>query len=244
LGRIYVYMGTAGSPTGTVGAYIYTHSGTYGTSSVPTTPLLASSNLVNAADITAGLNTFEFEDEFTLVNTTNYCLAIVYTSGTATNYLTVSYDNTSPTHGGNAASFGTSTWTAQSGWDLYFLVYGGAILKITATNASNPTLDHNPGAGATIIDNEKSVTFTGMKDNTEVRVYETGTTTEIDGIENATAGSPDDRSFTWSANATTVVDYVIHNVSYEYIRVEGYTVGTVDTTIPIQQRFDRNYSNP
>jgi hypothetical protein len=90
-----------------------------------------------------------------------------------------------------------------------------------------------------------TVTFTNIKDDTEVRVYATGTTTEIAGTENATTGSPDDRSFAWSADAGTVVDYVLINVAgWQIIRVEGYTVPSSNTSLPIQQVIERNYSNP
>lgn len=93
-----------------------------------------------------------------------------------------------------------------------------------------------------------SVTFKNMKDNSEVRVYATGTNTEIAGIEDATAGTPDNREFSWSSTATTVVDYVIHNFQpgdeiYQSIRVNGYTVPANDTDIVVQQIIDRNAEN-
>jgi len=89
-----------------------------------------------------------------------------------------------------------------------------------------------------------TITFTGMKDNTEVRVYKTSDGTEVAGVENATSGSPGDRSFAWTAAAALNVFYVIHNVDYETIRVNGYVVPSSAASIPIQQRLDRNYSNP
>lgn len=79
-----------------------------------------------------------------------------------------------------------------------------------------------------------------MKDNTEVRVYAAGTSTELDGIENATAGSPDDRSFTASVAASTSVDYWVFAVGYESIFVQSFTWPTVDQSLIIQQRVDRN----
>jgi len=93
-----------------------------------------------------------------------------------------------------------------------------------------------------------SVTFDKMKDNSEVWVFTTGTGDVIPGgyIENATTGTVDDRSFTWSANASDVVDYVIHNflagddVNYQSIRVNGFTVPGANTTIDIAQTIDRN----
>ena len=196
---------------------------------------------------------------------------------------------------------------------------GNLVLNASgATNlgASDYTDD---STGTVTINNNKSITFTGMKDNSEVRVYEnisveasdisftasstitsagsefgaftagdlirvrgsssndgqyeistatastitvvgSGITTEsagatikikksdqteIDGIEDATTGTTDNRSFTWSAAAATVVDYVIHNWQpgvpvYQSIRVDDYTVPSSDTSIPIQQTIDRN----
>ena len=89
-----------------------------------------------------------------------------------------------------------------------------------------------------------AVTFDGMRDNTELRIYATGTSNELAGVENATDGTTDNRSFTASIGASTVVDYTLINHDYEIIRVEGFTWPTSTTTIPIQQRFDRNYDNP
>ena len=99
-------------------------------------------------------------------------------------------------------------------------------------------------AAAVTVSNTVGVTFTGMKDNTEVRVYDSGTGAEIDGIDPATAGTTDNRSFTWSTSAGTVVDYVIHSVAYETIRVNSYMVPSSAASLPIQQRVDRNYANP
>ena len=84
-----------------------------------------------------------------------------------------------------------------------------------------------------------------MKDDTQVRVELASDGSFIDGIEDAITGSVDNRSFTWSAAAATDVNYILHNfdnagVDYETIRVNDFTVPSVDTSIPIQQRIDRN----
>ena len=89
-----------------------------------------------------------------------------------------------------------------------------------------------------------TVTFTGMKDNTEVRVYKSSDGSVVDGIEDVTDGTSNNRSFSWSAAPSLSVDYVIHNVEYETIRVNGYVVPGAATSLPIQQRIDRNYENP
>ncbi len=84
-----------------------------------------------------------------------------------------------------------------------------------------------------------------MKDNSEVRVYDSGTGEEIAGIEDATNGSTDNRNFAWSDAPANVVDYVIHNFQsgvavYKSVRVNGYTVPNDNVTIDIQQILDRN----
>lgn len=121
-------------------------------------------------------------------------------------------------------------------------------------NTSGGSLVINVGGGGdtptvkllsnTTVNNNVTITFTGMRDDTEVRIYKTSDNAVVGGIENATAGTADDRSFAWTAAASLSVYYVIHNETYESIRVEGYTVPTTDTSLPIQQRFDRNFSNP
>lgn len=116
-------------------------------------------------------------------------------------------------------------------------------LTISVSGGTAPSVRNAPGA-TTVVNADVTVTFDGMRDLTEVRVYAAGTKTELAGIENATAGSPDNRSFAASVAASTSVDYTLVNVNYEIIRVEGFTWPAADQTILVQQRFDRNNFNP
>lgn len=120
---------------------------------------------------------------------------------------------------------------------------GGAVTINVTDGGSTPTY-RNGASASTTVNNNKSVTFTGMKDNTEVRVYNASTGAEVAGIENAVDGTADNRSFTWSAAGGLSVNYVIHNVTYETIRVNSFSVPASDSSIPIQQRIDRNFANP
>jgi len=109
-----------------------------------------------------------------------------------------------------------------------------------------PTI-HSEGATVNVV-SSVSVTFNKLKDNSEVLVLNSSTGAIIAHIEDATSGSEDNRSYTWSASASTVVDYIIHcfqpgDTIYESIRVEGYTVPSTNTSIDIQQRLDRNAEN-
>jgi len=112
---------------------------------------------------------------------------------------------------------------------------------INATNITGTISFYQRGAGSDpVINSNVSVTFDEMKDDTEIRIYETGTSTELDGIEDATAGSPGDRSFVASVAGSTVVDYTVFAVGYVAITVIGYTWPATAQTIVVQQQVDRN----
>ena len=119
----------------------------------------------------------------------------------------------------------------------------GKTITINVSGGDTPSVRNGAGA-TTVVVSTVTVTFTGMKDNTEVRVYKQSDGSEVAGIENATDGTADNRSFAWSASPSLVVNYVIHSVAYETIRVNGFTVPAASGSLPIQQRIDRNYTNP
>ena len=137
---------------------------------------------------------------------------------------------------------GYAATNGSTGNEAIYNNSGGAITLNVAGGGSTPSIRNGAGASTTV-NNNISVTLTGLKDNTEVRVYTTETTTELAGTENATTGTTDNRSFTFALAADTIVDIVIHNVAYEHYRIDAYTIPTSDSSIPITQRTDRNYSN-
>ena len=124
---------------------------------------------------------------------------------------------------------------------------GGAITITIVAGGDSPSIRNGAGATTTVVA-AVEVTLTGMKDNTEVRVYDqSAIPVELAGIENVTAGTVDDRSFSFSLSATTVVDIAVFNT--EWIlppnnRIENYTIPAADASLPISQVFDRNYENP
>jgi len=118
-------------------------------------------------------------------------------------------------------------------------------VTINLSGCTGITADGYKTDGATVVITASvTVTFDKLKDNTEVRVYKTSDDSVVDGIENATAGSPGNRNFAWSAEAGTNVYYHVINKEYEQVSVYGYVVPSTNTTIDFQQRFDRNYDNP
>lgn len=117
-------------------------------------------------------------------------------------------------------------------------------VTINASDVTGTISFYNRGGASTVINSTVTITLTGLQDNTEVRVFDTGTTTEVAGIEDATAGSPGNRSFSFSATPSDGLDVRIINVTYEYLKLTNYIVPSSSTSVPIQQRFDRNYGNP
>jgi len=101
--------------------------------------------------------------------------------------------------------------------------------------------------GTVTINNNVNTTLTGMRDNTEVRVLDNVTGEFLDGIENVVSGTTDNRSFSFSLGAGTTVDIAIFNVGFilpPNNRIENFVIPSNDSSIPISQVRDRNYSNP
>jgi len=102
--------------------------------------------------------------------------------------------------------------------------------------------------GTVTINNNVQVTLSGLKDNTEVRVYDqSNPPVELAGIEDATDGTPDNRSFSFSLGAGQTVDIAVFNITWNLPpnhRIEDFLIPSTDTTIPLTQVIERNYNNP
>lgn len=85
-------------------------------------------------------------------------------------------------------------------------------------------------------------TLTGLKPNSEVRIYtDTATPVEIGGTENSST------SFTYNfqyRGSDVDIYVVVHHVDYEYIRINNLTLSNSNQSVPISQRPDRNFLNP
>ena len=81
-----------------------------------------------------------------------------------------------------------------------------------------PTVKNGVGA-TTTVNVLTTLTLTGLQTNSEVRVFDAGTTTELAGVENS--------GTSFSANiAASSVDIVIHSLGYEYQKIEGADTST------------------
>jgi hypothetical protein len=154
------------------------------------------------------------------------------------------------------AGTGALTLTATGGsethaiypWHAAIWNTSGGLVTINVGGGGDVPSFLNALDSSTVVNANTSITLTGMKDNTEVRVCAAGDpNTELAGIENATVGTTDDRSFTFSLSAATVVDIIIFNVNWilpPNNRIEGFTIPGTDASIPISQIRDRNFENP
>jgi len=118
------YLRKSGSPTGNIVAKLYAHTGTYGTSSLPTGDPLATSDNVDVSTLSTSFElvtfTFSGAEQYDLVNGTYYCIQLQYSGGDADNCAQWGQDGSSPSHSGNLNN-GTNPYPA---YDFCFYVYG------------------------------------------------------------------------------------------------------------------------
>lgn len=149
--KFYLRRG-GGTPTGSIYAKLYAHSGTFGSTGVPTGAALATSDPIDSATIgSESLFTFTFSgaNRYTLVGGTKYFIVLdALASGNGTNYISIRSDNTAPTHSGNMAS-NTGAWAAASSDDLAFYVLG-VQLPLVNTNTYNNVTSTTATANGTI----------------------------------------------------------------------------------------------
>ena len=139
---------------------------------------------------------------------------------------------------------------SNGGEELLFNPPGGTgDLTINVLGGGSNLNYRNLSSGTVTINNNIQITLTGMKDFTEVRVLDVSNPAdpvELAGIENVVSASvgANNNSFAFSLAAATLVDIAIISVDYVNQRISNYTIPSTDATIPVQQSFDRNYTNP
>jgi hypothetical protein len=133
--------------------------------------------------------------------------------------------------------------------DFVGIVFDGNTFDINNTSGSAVTVNVSGGGtasgvtstgSAVTVQSAATLTLTDVVDDSEVRIYAHNTTTELYGLESKVAGVDPAYSYT-SAQA---VDIVVHSVDYKYFRINNFSLPSSDSSLPIAQVFDRNYSNP
>jgi hypothetical protein len=120
LTRVHARLKKTGSPTGNLVAKLYAHSGTFGTSSVPTGGALATSVNIDVSKLTTTYAETEigFATQFEMAASTNYVISFEYSGGDGSNNVQIEGDSTG-THAGNKSE-NTGSWAAQAAEDLWF----------------------------------------------------------------------------------------------------------------------------
>lgn len=113
---------------------------------------------------------------------------------------------------------------------------GTGTLTWTNTNGSNASIGSTPIGGSINFVTPAVLTVAPLVVGSEVRFYESGTPTELAGIE--TSGA----SFSSTVNAASV-DVVVHKEDYQHIRVRAVDMSGGDVSVPIAQIFDAQYEN-
>lgn len=123
LTRAFARFKKVGNPTGNLTASLYTHSGTFGTSSVGTGAALATSVTVDVSKLSTSYELVElgFDTQYEMSAGTNYIISFEYSGGDGSNYIDIDGLATSGTHAGNRASYAGS-WSAHASDDLNFQV--------------------------------------------------------------------------------------------------------------------------
>jgi hypothetical protein len=169
------------APTGTLNVMIYAHSGTYGTSSIPTGAALATSDDYDVSLLTVGTYTdvtvnFSGANRITLSASTNYVVAVEYTGGDATNYVHVEGDATG-THSGNQSDETATVWTAAAAEDLEMAVYTTPIvagLPGTEFRGITHSFAYDGETGAAWATNEERAYGTALVFDTQVGTFQVG----------------------------------------------------------------------
>ena len=126
LEAVWFYLSSTGSPSGYMYCYIYAHSGTFGTSSIPTGAPLATSDALDSSTLSGedqpAKFTFSGNEKIGLEDGTYYVAGIYYADGNYdTDYFEVSADSDGE-HAGNY-SYYLDSWTPVSAYDMCFRVY-------------------------------------------------------------------------------------------------------------------------
>jgi len=118
------------------------------------------------------------------------------------------------------------------------------------------------GGSITVVGQPRNFELTGLKDNTEVRLINSATNTEIAGVEDViggvgtginngggtvtVSGTTNDNTFNYAYQYSADIDIfaaIISGSSFE-IQYLDSTLEDSDKSIPIQQQTDRNFNNP
>ena len=157
LESVKFYLRASGTPNGWLYAQLFAHSGTYGSSSVPTGAALATSAIVACSGLSsAAFNLFTFTfsgaNQYILQANTHYCIMIYRTA--TVDFVYMATDDVGPTHTGNAFMYDTGAWAAINTEDTIFYLYVSNFGSGDGTYKyyiGNPVYENNTDAGTVTV---------------------------------------------------------------------------------------------
>lgn len=122
LDSVIFYLKKTGAPTGNAVAKLYSHTGSFGISSLNGS-LLATSDTMNVSTLSTSyaLVVFNFSgtERYVMTDKVSYVIALDYNSGDASNFIFIGRDTSNPKHVGNSCFNGA----VNSGQDVCFYLY-------------------------------------------------------------------------------------------------------------------------
>ena len=153
--------------------------------------------------------------------------------------------------GTNATGNETILITDTSATDINIAVSGvttPSVAVVSGYTGSVNVTGFKPTLTLTNIIADSAANIAGGAESTEIRIYAAGTSTELAGIEDVVETSGGSKigtfSYQYAYVPATQVDIIIDHTDYQHQRISNVLLGSGDASLPIQQIFDRNYSNP
>lgn len=230
LTSVKFYLKKDSSPVGNLYAKLYAHTGTFGSLGKPTGAALAISDAVNISSLDSSFGLIEFSftgiNQYLLVNGTKYFIIVDSTSaGSSTDGSEIGID-TVGAHEGNLAYYQSGTWTAISGADTCFYIYGILFPDVT-------TLAESGISYTSAIANGNVTTAGGSTIDQRGIVYSTSTQSDPGNLSPGSSGysSYIEESGSFSTGTfTESITGLIPNTTY-YVRAYahnslGYSYGS------------------
>lgn len=183
----------------------------------------------------------------TIANTTDALGGILLDADGNSTWSDLSFVSDGTGHAIYITQAGTYTFTnyTYSGYgatattDAVVYNNSGGLVTLNISGGDSPSYRNGASATTSVVD---SVTFTltGLLATTEVRIYTTGTQTELSGVES----SGTSHAYIYDKASPPTVDIVIYLVGYEYIRIKALVLAAADASLPITQVTDKWYNNP
>ena len=140
--------------------------------------------------------------------------------------------------GGGALTLDANAITFDDAASIHLESRAASALNWINSNGTNLTIEKCLlTAGPINILNPVVLTLNTLQVNTEVKVYNSSTGVEVGSVENSTT------SESFDLLGISSVDIVLVSLDYKYLKLSNVNT-TSNVSLPIQQQFDRNYTNP